>query len=52
MILQGDIDDDFSEPLFGIPDKGSKVKGEKESSESGEDKSGSGSENNSRWIEY
>ena len=42
---KGHLDDDFTEPLFGIPDKGSKVKDD--SSESGEDKSGSGSENNS-----
>lgn len=42
---QSDSEDDFSKPLFGRPEKSSKVK---DSSESGEDKSGSGSGNNSR----
>ncbi|XP_076103177.1 chromodomain-helicase-DNA-binding protein 1-like isoform X1 [Mytilus galloprovincialis] len=41
---KGDLDDDFSKPLFGRPDKSSKLT---YSSESGEEKSASGSGNNS-----
>lgn len=42
---KGGLDDDFSEPLFGIPDRSTKAKFD--SSGSGEERSGSGSENNS-----